>query len=755
MSALTAKISYRPLRIGWCLKKGNLVDFRKALRWSHTLWGGKYNPIIAVDTDEAQDIVKNFHVDILYPVSDDPEIAEFIKKHPHLPWFDFKRGFENYKSSQDAFFLDIYHPVRHIYEQHVKNVHTPSVLAHLFEWDASDPLTDIFLIMYGAYPSKKDLGYDYSDFVLKSINRNPIHQRASVMTVNGDVTFDPFQLYTPSSLTAFDLRKDNILWQAPGIYVGSVNDFDDLVYFWNLRSSGKDLIFYDPSHNQRLKYLKDKFLEDMRRIMSAETTSMRSPWKDKIFVWHKPEGKPDLSSLGTGLLISDSGNIQSPLVKFEDHSVLGSLTDNQELPTLVIQLPTKPFFNDFSPRKQQAIITVSVWDFGRDNPYTFQTPYLPEINGLYGRESVLTWYEARVEKEGLGIISDIDRDQISLRAIPLRNMFSEIFKSSAMIVKPSKAGLIASQLIQQMGGLQSCRVFKISGVRKLINEYSPYRSFNRTQALSVIGPNFPAYEDLYIESREAGKLKPIDALDYLLKKEVFRPGLNFECPVCNLDFWVHLDNIASNVKCEFCGKNFNVSLQLKDRGWTFRRSGLFGREDHQEGGIPTVLVLQQLETMLTSRAFLYSTALTVNFVDQTKKDCEIDFAMLFQDFNQGLEMVIGECKSQGEITEEDVTNLKNVADTFNPYNFNVYILFAKLGPFTDAEIERCKQAQGKYQQRVIMLTDKQLEPYFISEGFAKEYENIGYGLSGLASVTSMMYFDKNRITSRGERLESK
>ena len=107
---------------------------------------------------------------------------------------------------------------------------------------------------------------------------------------------------------------------------------------------------------------------------------------------------------------------------------------------------------------------------------------------------------------------------------------------------------MSARLIDQMGGLQGCRVFKICGVRSLIKKYSPAKSFERTEAVTMIGnndpvshhPRFDAYKSLYIEPRDKQDLKPEDAFLYLLKKGVFRAGLKLECPTCQLDFWVPL-----------------------------------------------------------------------------------------------------------------------------------------------------------------------------------------------------------------------
>src|SRR5208282_5403137 len=153
-----------------------------------------------------------------------------------------------------------------------------------------------------------------------------------------------------------------------------------------------------------------------------------------------------------------------------------------------------------------------------------------------------------------------------------------------MKAEPSKPGRVAARLIQQMGGNQGCRVFKIAGVRKLIENYGPLQSFTRSNAVQVIGQNDPAtgkpsfvqYEGLYIEQRDSPKLKPENAFDYLLKRGVFHAGLNLRCANCELEFWLPLDGLASEVRCEYCGTTSHITAQLRDRDWAYRRSGLFG-----------------------------------------------------------------------------------------------------------------------------------------------------------------------------------
>jgi ribosomal protein S27E len=305
-----------------------------------------------------------------------------------------------------------------------------------------------------------------------------------------------------------------------------------------------------------------------------------------------------------------------------------------------------------------------------------------------------------------------------------------------------------------MGGLQGCRVFKIRGVRNLIDKYGPLKSFTKGGAVQIIGkndpatgrPNFEEHAGLFIEQRQGPKLKPEHAFMYLVKQGVFRVGLNLKCMNCELDFWVALDDVATEVSCELCGRVFNITGQLRDRDWAYRRSGLFGREDHQEGSIPVALTLQQIDTTL-SDDMIYSTAMNTSPVTADIGACETDFVVIGGcDYEGRVSLGIGECKSSDEITAQDVTNLTRVADAFPSKRISTYIVFSKTAPFTPEEIERCRAAQDPHRLRVILLSDRELEPYFVYERTEKEFEIRSSAISfeDLARATQHIYFEPRR-----------
>jgi len=246
------------------------------------------------------------------------------------------------------------------------------------------------------------------------------------------------------------------------------------------------------------------------------------------------------------------------------------------------------------------------------------------------------------------------------------------------------------------------------------------------------------------EPGEGQKLKPHQVFDYLAKKNVFRVGWKFTCPNCELEFWTPVDDLATEITCDYCGQRFSATPQLKDGAWAFRRSGLFGREDHQQGAIPVALTLQQLDTVLTGET-VFVTSMTVASITGSFPQCETDLVVVSEKgfYDDRLGIAIGECKGHGEITEQDVQNLVRVADAFPKDRIAAFIIFSKTAPFTPDEIARCRAAQPAGRRRVILLSDRELEPYFVYERAAEEFviDSTAISLEDLANTTYALYFD--------------
>ena len=200
------------------------------------------------------------------------------------------------------------------------------------------------------------------------------------------------------------------------------------------------------------------------------------------------------------------------------------------------------------------------------------------------------------------------------------------------------------------------------------------------------------------------------------------------------------------VVCIYCGTSFDVTMQLRDRNWVYRRSGLFGRNDQQQGGIPVAVTLQQLDTEFSPEGMLYTTCLELAPTDSgVVNACETDFAALTTGMSYERpwcpQLVIGECKSnRGQITKSDVEHLQRVADALPAKRVSVFLVFAKTGAFSHEEINLCAGAQGRWRPRVLLFSKDELEPYHILDRHAHAGRSLrAPGLEGLAELMITWY----------------
>jgi hypothetical protein len=743
------------MRIGLCIEEGNLDAFRTAVQINATLWGGRFNPIISIgaSTDAAKHIVSAFQVDALQDISTTKVVTDFIESLPHLKWPGYEKSlFVPRDGGADAILLDVYHPVRHL----AQRPPTPSdkqFQAFLLQWKDDDPLRDVLTASYGAYPAKETIGKDYLT-LFRRLKPTEVHLAAT-----DPVPTDVADMLSPVALTTLELSPTRLSWghEEPGFYVGSTSDLTDLINFWNLRAANIDLVFYDPAFETRL----EPVVNDHKEWL--QTRPKRNPeWPFHSSLWTKTRDPlPNFATFGEGFAISvidehlwDPNVVwKPPVMSFDEQSILGTVTQQFGQPTVTFQLPPKPCFTDFELHEQKLVAAIRPLIQTPD--FILRPPHTPELNEYYGRQIHFDSSKVRSEPEALGVIIEVTLADLTLRPLDSLQLITRLFASRNIEAKQSEAGKVGHRLIQQMGGLQGCRVFKIPGVRELIHAHRAQDSFTRSCATQTIRGFDPAtnveafalHKNLYVQYREAGELKPDAAFAYLLDKKMFSAGLTFTCPNCALPFWVHLDSLKTFMQCEYCDTSINVMPQLKDRDWKFRRSGLFGRDDHQGGGIPVAVVLQQLETVLHSKIFAWTTGLDLEQSEPNGWKCESDFVVITDGYRDGPQIIFSETKSRGgEITADDVANLTRVADAFEGSSLQPYIIFAKVGSFSDEEIERCKLAQVTRRFRVIMLSDRELEPYFVYERTAVEFDidRTAVNLEDLAVATQSVFFNPRR-----------
>lgn len=760
MSSVSLNFIFRPLRIGWCIQKDDFDSLRNITRLNFAIWGGPFNPIIIVDDLElADNLVESFRPDFLISVSTSESVTNFLNRYPHLQSdIDWRDVVEDGQLTV----LDIRHPISILVENRGKGLVSYEDYLTIPQWRTTDPLSDLLLLTLGQLPLKGSLKLDYAGQIIaeKIGNLVPPSDPNNVLPAGLLKSLNPYRVSRTGIMPS--LAKDD----SAGVFVGDSRLFFDLITFWNLRASGKSVVFYDPNHSVRLdEWLKFQIERHQKAAASSkwnESFNLYANSKElldsnlKVFPeipkcinylcnlsWNKLNNNPSTMQIGSG-------------------GSLGNIYEGTETPAMSFELRDKPYLSSIDFYHQHLVISIesrSYWD-KKGGQNTFSSIHCPEMNEFYSRETRSLVGSVRSEPSGLGFVVRANEDHLNIRAINEKKMIEKFFSIYGLSLKQSKAGLIAKQIFQQIGPPQGGRIFKIEGVRNLLEEFKPYQWFNFDTAINRIGncapgshiPRFDKYKKLVVEfiegrSRERG---PKDAWQFLLKKKVFRAGLVTTCKSCQMEYWTSIDHIRSDLVCEYCGHSQDISpdLDQKKMKWHYRKSGLFSQENNQEGAIPVLVAIQQLHTCLSFDSNLF--LLFSSEIEGKGIRCESDFIAITKGPNRTTQVILSECKSRGNIEKQDLDNLVAVTTCFPAGRFDTYILLAKLCEFSDEEIALIRQYQDEYRNRIIMMTPRELEPYDIYEETRGKFDFREHDKSpqGLANMTQNVFLDPKPLAQR-------
>lgn len=738
MDTVRVDICYRPLRIAWAIHSDDRNAFRAAVRSSHTLAGGRYNPIVFVDRPEHSSIIDTYRVDFIHPIGSKSEVVDFPKKFPHLinPLFPETLHYRESGATSRARILDVHNLMSYWRDRPQWKVIADAGLRR-FVWDQEDPLSDLFLIQFGDYPDAEEIGVDYwsliqqvaADMLILDLNLDkdrPIPEVAASFA-------NAAQLSRWGSKRHYSIRSG---WDYPGIYIGDAQDADDLVTFWNLRAADIPVAFYDNNHTNRLAPIQPVVERNLRSL-----GSQRQNFDGKLALWTRneavarmPEQVP-IKDLGRVYQVVDTmiwqgGAVCPPMMIFGEEAALGVLGQKSGTPSVSFALKEKPFSGNVWFYTQHLAASISLTRPYDDDENCFQPPYLPELNEYFARGMGLRYSDLRLEPNRIGVVIYAAQNDVMVSAIPNWDIVEQIFKMYGASIAPSNAGLMARQLLAQVGGILGARVFKIPGVRNLLKTGGLRSTITKRAALQLIrgvGTDFDNHKDLYIEARPYGtSLTPEMVFTYLVEKRLYRIGFNLECPTCRLSSWIPLDQAEQLAKCELCGAGYDATRQLMNSQFDYRRTGVLSLEKNAQGAVPVLLLLQQITANISSidrspGIFLPSTDVKMQgFSDD--RESEVDFLIVLPCRDQFKTLiVIGECKDQGgNIDARDVDNLKNIAEIFPVDRFDVIFMFSKLAPFTREEIDEIAVLNSEF-PRVVLLTTRELEPYHIYERTESEF----------------------------------
>ena len=718
MATTSFSIRYRPVRIGFLVEDGRIDDLVMVAGLNTLLWGGIYNPVIPISCARlqfAEQLLDLFSVDVLYTVSENEAVVAFKESHSSLrdPIYGDHSFYQDWHT---RVYLNSYNIVNYYWERELK--HKPDSgqsNCFLLRWDDGDPLRSVFALQYGFFPTEYDPRGDFERAFIEIL-------RSKEVSLARDALLDPefATKISPLALTRSELIGQRHLLRGDGVYLGDENDFEDLLAFWNLRAAGRNLLFLPRRNLDRFQQLAAAHLQELDGRPNSRLTI-----EDHLSLHHRSATDEEVAGIREGL------PTQKPLVnrRFEDIVWNGPNVKPvnfhfrwEKAPASVdrihggyevnIQLPEMRFLTEAERglHEKQLVVEVSPHSDFSHPGHVLRVPYIRKLNEFYSRKIAVHPWELRVQRDGVAGIIQTGTDRLTLYPISHSVLVFRLLEFAGMKAEVSQPGLLATKIIEKLDGIEGGRVFKIRGVRELMQDLEPAQSVPRSKAKYTILSNgqFKKHEDLHIEAREPGKLTTDHVFDFLLRHGFFRGGLELSCDDCNLRNWLSLREIDDEWKCEYCGGRNLTALHLRNRGdWRFRKSGLFAKDNNQEGAIPVVLTLLVFLRILDMSEFVWTTALNLD-----PPGCETDFCVLNYRESGGIEIAVGECKSGGgQIDQQDVNNLKKVREKLTSAGLECYVTFAKTADgFTPDEVALLTEVADQCIP-MILLTNCEMEPY--------------------------------------------
>jgi hypothetical protein len=750
---------------------GSIDDLAKAAGLATLLWGGIYCPIVPVSADAkfAQQLIDLFNVDVLFPLAESPEINQIVEANRFLSFMQpYEIGLlsQQWQSEKKGLVcLDILHPILLYWAKQIKEVpEGESSHARLVQWHESDPLAVMFSLQFGYFPSAYDLKIDFKRAFVEGLRGK---EQAITMTDAVDEGLN--ENVTPIAFTSHYVESTRSRWDS-GVYIGNASSFLDLLSFWNLRAAGAALTFYPVGQRDRLEAYTKRFAASLKPT-PPNPYLLPAKFAVHYAATHEEEARCFITELNTARekvlarvepVIWNGLNVKPSSIRFDRQQVLANIDRKFDRPSLTLALPPRRFIVDDGeqhPHINEQHLAVSLDPLTEfDYPdRTLRPPLIRRLNEFYSREAAFDPWALRVQKEGVALVIDAADSSVSLYPIERKRIVEKIFALAGITATSSLPGRMASRIIEKLGGWHSIepgRVFKVRGVRKLLKETAPMDKITLETALSTIGSErFADFKNLHLARQAGSELTPTDVFNVLISKGIFAPKIRpsfakrtkkVSCNACGLSSQVKLRAFEGSWTCPYCDYQHSLPTLLRNtfgqhdmKMWTFRKTGLFAKDNNQEGFVPVILALMWFESAFRNADACFTTALDLK---SAEPDAEIDFCVLQYKYGEHIELGLGEAKaSAGRFTQAKVNAMKAVCKKFEAIGIACFPIFAKTSDaFRESEISLFKELKGEWIQ-VIALSNRELESYEPYSGDDDLPVRHAFTLAGMARNTDFRY----------------
>ncbi len=752
MKTIHVQQRVRPTRYAFIVNEGSLAASLQAASLNTALWGGLFNPIVPLTPVESRiGLLKAFDADFLVNLTGTDLPSEVAARYECriVSRTDLVRTDDHTRQRELGLGFNILPILRHVHEKEVR-VSTEPTRAAIVAPQAMVGWPEYSAFAYGSFRWLPEMDVNFEDMFKRALRASSIN----LLELTTPPDYDTLLL--PLEFTAYGLRVlgGTASFSTHIIFIGDHRNLADLVEFWNIRATGRTVVFVPAVAYRAFKSLICLIIDEGCYPINQQVEnhadlqkgpSLSKETFDEVCDW--------ITSLDLGQLSRRSwgprfgleleryiGDIHIAELEASGGEELSILDDGQMTP---VKLVPPPYLTDENVRKGKLTWSIDVKMSGgfRDPEYMFSFPNEPAVEAVVRRGIIGGPDDVRLSRYGIVLQQDWANSILYLTPVPTKDVFHALFLQAGIKSQPSHPGQYAEQILKKMGSLHvDCRVFKLRGVREILDRLGDGSTLTKGNMHNVVmsttlddhGQNWRPefYNNLILRFGQRRPLYFGIIFDVLLEKRILRPGFVFRCPTCFKDDWYHVSEFAEEYTCRFCFTPQRVNFGSKHE-WQYKADGLFRIPDSAQGSVAVILSLWRLEHQTHGHG-RYVTSLNL-VVSDTGHRSEIDYAYIVMGtFDTSYELVLGQATRFGDFTDKDMQKMAELADRFPR---KPYLAFSTLKEhYSEADKIRLGNLAGQG-YRVIALTREELDPYDLFDRFDQAPHKYAVGLSKLSENT--------------------
>jgi hypothetical protein len=678
----TIDIRLRPIKLAFLVSPLDKPSLFQAIQINSFLWGGLFNPIIpfyyrtpkvwgdkssrnVTGKNIVEGYIKAFDPDFFVPIGNIRFDGYQIPDEKIIQPDEIISGIED--DGTPCYGIGIFEILRHVYKKEFKFIRKEPL--QIFFPNISSQFKLFLASIFGVLPKTID------DVVIKkfdkllSIDRSPL-------TIYDYTKHFPSRKLFPRRLTMMEINPLRINSHNDGqcIFLMDASNALDIIDYWNLRASGwniipiaKQVCDLDAVKSIAIEFIENNFIPyrhnpnmfhattilKSRKISESElkgfTLSLNipkhdSPEKFKYLMQHwYPRIWDSWAREKDGV-----GGCKLE-VKEEQHD-LQTKPDHISLRTIDPDFASR--FGGHGTYRFANEINIRIYG-DEGEPYAEVIP--DGIEGIAHSIGAIGFREWRISNEGLVYLSTHTKWKMSLSPPLAENLMTSWLKSKSWTVKVSSPGLIAKQMLKQLGGSWGIAILTRPGLIKLLNKMSEGKSLLKNAFWAEIQK---------ITNEDKFNRDPKGLLKRLTELKIFRIGVDIQCPICQQHSWHSLSEFDYETKCPICLNQSDIHSHLPDDiKWSYCSFGPFSLPK-QAFGVYTVL----LTYYFFARTLDGATTPLMSFIaNKNTIEIEADLALFFQKLKFGKpkrELLFVECKTFNRFEKKDIERMKVLSKEF-------------------------------------------------------------------------------------------